>query len=145
MTSPLEDAARATLEAARAKGLKIATAESCTGGLVAAALTDIAGSSDVMERGFVTYSNEAKVELLNVDAALIAVHGAVSAPVAKAMAIGALERSRAAKPVGLVHFACARRGFPVSVVERRFGDLGRAEVRDAAAAHALAMLREACA
>lgn len=162
MTSPLEDAARATLEAARAKGLKIATAESCTGGLVAAALTDIAGSSDVMERGFVTYSNEAKVELLNVDAALIAVHGAVSAPVAKAMALGALERSRAdvtvavtgvagpgggsaAKPVGLVHFACARRGFPVSVVERRFGDLGRAEVRDAAAAHALAMLREACA
>lgn len=157
----IEDA-RATLEAARAKGLKIVTAESCTGGLVSAALTEVAGSSDVVERGFVTYSNESKTELLLVNSLVLITHGAVSAPVAQAMAVGALSRSRAdvavavtgvagpgggseAKPVGLVHFACARRGFPTRLVEKRFGDLGRDKVRAAAAAQALAMLREACA
>lgn len=155
----IQEAARAALEAARAKGLMIATAESCTGGMVAAALTDIAGSSDVMERGFVTYSNLSKTELLAVDAALIALHGAVSAQVAEAMALGALARSSAdiavavtgvagpgggsaEKPVGLVHFACARRGYETTLVEKRFGDLGRAHVRHEAALQALAMLRE---
>ena len=156
------EAARATLDAARAKGLKIVTAESCTGGLVSAALTEVAGSSDVVERGFVTYSNESKTELLLVNSLVLITHGAVSAPVAQAMAVGALSRSRAdvavavtgvagpgggseAKPVGLVHFACARRGYPTRLVEKRFGDLGRDKVRAAAAAQALAMLREACA
>ena len=117
----------ALAEALRAAGLKLATAESCTGGLVAAACTSVAGSSDWFERGFVTYSNEAKTELLGVDAALIAAHGAVSAEVAQAMSQGALAHSRAdfavavtgvagpgggsvAKPVGTVWLAFARRG-----------------------------------
>ena len=155
------EAARAALEAARAKGLRIVTAESCTGGLVSAALTEIAGSSDVVDRGFVTYSNESKTEILLVNSHVLITHGAVSAPVAQAMAVGALSRSNAdiavavtgvagpgggsdAKPVGLVHFACARRGYPTRLVEKRFGDLGRDQVRWAAADQALAMLREAC-
>lgn len=162
MTTASLEAARMTLAAARAKGLKIVTAESCTGGLVSAALTDIAGSSDVVERGFITYSNESKAEILLVNSHVLIVHGAVSAPVAQAMAVGALSRSRAdvsvavtgiagpgggseGKPVGLVHFACARRGFPTRLSEMRFGDLGRDKVREAAAEHALTMLREACA
>ena len=111
----------------RARGLKIATAESCTGGLVAAALTDIAGSSDVVDRGFVTYSNEAKQAMLGVPAATLKRHGAVSAETAAAMAAGALKNSQAdlavaitgiagpgggskEKPVGLVYFAAASRG-----------------------------------
>ncbi len=115
------------LQRCRAKKIKLATAESCTGGLVAASLTEIAGSSDVVERGFVTYSNEAKCELLGVPEALIRAHGAVSAEVARAMAEGAVARSRAdiavavtgiagpggataTKPVGLVHLAASRRG-----------------------------------
>ncbi|HEV3184607.1 MAG TPA: CinA family protein, partial [Xanthobacteraceae bacterium] len=114
------------LDAARARGRKIATAESCTGGLVAGALTDIAGSSDVVERGFVTYSNEAKLEMLGVLASTLANHGAVSRETAEAMAVGAIRRSMAdvsvaitgiagpgggspEKPVGLVHFAAAAR------------------------------------
>ncbi|MBL8700216.1 MAG: CinA family protein [Alphaproteobacteria bacterium] len=118
--------ARALLAACRAHRVKLATAESCTGGMIAAALTAIAGSSDVVERGFVVYSNEAKIELLGVPAELIARVGAVSEDVARAMAEGALARSRAdiavsvtgiagpgggsaTKPVGLVHLACARR------------------------------------
>ncbi|QLP98075.1 MAG: CinA family protein [Rhodoblastus sp.] len=161
MTPASLEAARATLEAARAKGLKIVTAESCTGGLVSAALTDVAGSSDVMDRGFITYSNESKTGLLLVNSHVLITHGAVSAPVAQAMAVGALSRSRAdvavavtgiagpgggseAKPIGLVHFACARRGHPTRLVERRFGDLGRDKVREAAAAQALALLHDAC-
>ncbi len=122
-----------------------ATAESCTGGLVAGALTAIAGSSAVVDRGFVTYSNEAKSDLVAVPAALIEAHGAVSEPVARAMAAGAVARSRAQvsvavtgiagpgggsddKPVGLVHFAAAG---PAGVIhaERRFGDIGREAVR----------------
>jgi len=119
--------AEQVLAQCRARGLRLATAESCTGGLVAAALTHIAGSSDVFERGFVTYSNEAKTELLGVPAALIAEHGAVSEPVARAMAEGALRGSHAdmavsvtgiagpgggsgEKPVGLVWFGFAVRG-----------------------------------
>jgi nicotinamide-nucleotide amidase len=114
-------------DALRQAGLKIATAESCTGGLIAGACTTIAGSSDWFERGFVTYSNEAKTEMLGVDSALIGVHGAVSEPVARAMADGALARSRAqvavavtgvagpaggspSKPVGTVWLAWARAG-----------------------------------
>ncbi|MBL8703710.1 MAG: CinA family protein [Rhodospirillales bacterium] len=135
--------------------LKLATAESCTGGMVAGILTEIAGSSDVVERGFVTYSNEAKAELLGVPMALIAAHGAVSEEVARAMAAGALAHSRAdvavsitgiagpgggsaAKPVGLVHFAAARRAG--TVLHRREVFTGdRAAVRRAAAATALAL------
>ncbi|KZE35460.1 CinA family protein [Chelatococcus daeguensis] len=154
--------AEALLAACRQRGLKIATAESCTGGLVAGALTAIAGSSDVVERGFVTYSNEAKVEAIGVDADLIGEHGAVSEPVARAMATGALARSRAdlavavtgiagpgggsaAKPVGLVHFAVAMRTGKVLHREERLGDIGRSEVRRLSVAVALTMLEEACA
>jgi nicotinamide-nucleotide amidase len=154
-----EASARQVLEAARARGLMVATAESCTGGLVAAALTEIAGSSDVVDRGFVTYSNAAKQELLSVPPELIERHGAVSEPVARAMAEGALARSAAGltvsitgiagpgggsaeKPVGLVWFATALEGAETLAEERRFGDLGRAEVRAAAADHALALLLE---
>ena len=126
----LIDAAEALLAAARAQGLRIVTAESCTGGLVAALLTEIAGSSDVVERGYVTYSNAAKTSAIGVPAELIAAHGAVSEPVARAMAAGALAASgaelsvavtgvagpgggSAEKPVGLVWFATARAGQPV--------------------------------
>src|SRR3954451_16545362 len=105
MTNALKDRAAALLEAYRTKGLKIATAESCTGGLVAALLTEIAGSSAVVERGFVTYSNEAKTELVGVPADLIAAHGAVSEPVARAMAEGALAHSRADVAVGITGIA----------------------------------------
>ena len=125
--SAAEDQARDLLAACRAAGLTLATAESCTGGMIAAALTEIAGSSDVFERGFVTYSNEAKVELLDVPAETIARLGAVSGPVAEAMAAGAVARSRADlavsatgiagpggatpdKPVGLVFLGLCRRG-----------------------------------
>jgi nicotinamide-nucleotide amidase len=137
--------AEALLGLARGSGLKIATAESCTGGLIAGLLTEIAGSSDVFERGFVTYSNDAKHELLGVPEALLKTHGAVSAPVARAMAEGALKHSRAdvsiavtgvagpgggtsEKPVGLVYIAAAR-GDETRVEEHRFGDPGRNQVR----------------
>ncbi len=144
------------LERFRRAGLRLATAESCTGGMVSAVLTEIAGSSDVVERGFVTYSNEAKEELLGVPMALIQAKGAVSEDVARAMAEGALAGSHAdvavsitgiagpggatpAKPVGLVHFAAQRRGAPALCARHVFpGD--RAAVRRAAAATALAML-----
>lgn len=136
--------------------MKLATAESCTGGMVAAALTDIAGSSDVVERGFVTYSNEAKSELLGVPPALIAAHGAVSAEVAAAMAEGALAHApvdlsvaitgvagpgggTATKPVGLVWLACSRRGGQIVTETHTFsGD--RAAVRVAATRRALELL-----
>ena len=152
----LVERAGALLKQYEGQGLRIATAESCTGGLVAAMLTEIPGSSAVVERGFVTYSNEAKNEMLGVAADLIARHGAVSEPVARAMAEGALARSRAdvaiaitgvagpggateTKPVGLVHFAVARRG-RTTALERRYGDLGRAVVRERAVADALDLL-----
>jgi nicotinamide-nucleotide amidase len=118
--------AKRLLESCRRAGVKLATAESCTGGLIAGTLTEIAGSSDVVERGFVTYSNEAKAELVGVSEETLRAHGAVSEPVAREMAEGALRHSRAdiavsvtgiagpggatpGKPVGLVHLACARR------------------------------------
>ncbi|TAJ59354.1 CinA family protein [Brevundimonas sp.] len=137
--------ARQVIEAAAARGLTIATAESCTGGLVAGALTAIAGSSAVVERGFVTYSNAAKTDLLGVPADLIETHGAVSEPVARAMAEGALARSPVQvavavtgvagpgggspdKPVGLVHFAAVGPAGAIHA-EHRFGDPGREAVR----------------
>jgi len=157
--APLAPVAAALLERFRAAGLKLATAESCTGGLIAAVLTEIAGSSDVVDRGFVTYSNAAKSELLGVDPALIEAHGAVSEPVARAMAEGALARSAAdravavtgvagpgggsaEKPVGLVHLAVAVRGGPTLHRAERYGDRGRAGVRLATVATAFAMLTE---
>jgi nicotinamide-nucleotide amidase len=151
--------AEALLAAARAKGLKIATAESCTGGLIAGLLTEIPGSSDVFERGFVTYSNESKEELLGVPLALLVAYGAVSAEVAEAMAKGALVHARADisvavtgiagpgggtddKPVGLVHIAAARTGEATLHRECRFGDIGRGEVRLATVETALQLLAQ---
>lgn len=145
------------LKACETRGLMVATAESCTGGMVATALTDIPGSSTVVERGFITYSNEAKAEMLAVPMALIEAHGAVSEPVALAMAEGALAHSRAdlavsitgvagpgggttAKPEGLVNFACARRGRATVHTGIEFGPLGRDEVRAASVKQALEML-----
>lgn len=143
----------------RRAGLRLATAESCTGGMVSAVLTEIAGSSDVVERGFVTYSNEAKAELLGVPLALIQAKGAVSDEVARAMAAGALAGSRAdvavsvtgiagpggatpTKPVGLVHFAAQRRDAPALSARHVFpGD--RAQVRRASVETALALLLQA--
>jgi nicotinamide-nucleotide amidase len=150
--------AERVLAAARANGMTIVTAESCTGGLVAAALTGIPGSSDVFDRAFVTYSNAAKSEMIGVPVALIAAYGAVSAEVAAAMAEGALRASGAGlavaitgiagpsggsadKPVGLVHFAATVRDGRVDRLERRYdAELGRAGIRDAAARDALLML-----
>jgi nicotinamide-nucleotide amidase len=146
-------------DAARARGLRVAIAESCTGGLIAGAITDVAGSSDWFERGFVTYSNEAKRELLGVSDATLAAHGAVSEAVAAEMAGGALRASHAdvtvavtgvagpvggtpAKPVGTVCFAWAARGAPVRTETRRFGG-DRAQVRAASVERALAGLVEA--
>lgn len=139
-----------------AAGRTLATAESCTGGLVAALLTAVPGSSAAVERGYVTYSNAAKAEAIGVDPVLIAGHGAVSEPVARAMAEGARRASRADvavaitgiagpgggsadKPVGLVHLAVASSG-GTRHLERRYGDLGRAGIRRAAVADALALL-----
>ena len=138
--------AATVLGEARGKAYRIATAESCTGGLIAALLTEIAGSSDVVERGFVTYSKEAKAELLGIPMAVITENGAVSESVARAMAEGALQHSRAQvavavtgiagpgggtadKPVGLVHMAVARDGHATQHEEHRFGDIGRSLVR----------------
>jgi nicotinamide-nucleotide amidase len=145
---------------AKERGLRVATAESCTGGLVSAALTDTPGSSAVFDRGFVTYSNAAKIDLLGVPPATIETHGAVSAETAIAMAEGALRHSladvavaitgvagpgggSAEKPVGLVHFGCARRGAATVHVERRFGRLSRAEIRSHAVDQALDLLLDA--
>ena len=156
----IEASAAAVIQAALKAGVMVATAESCTGGLVSAALTAIAGSSAVLDRGFVTYSNEAKAELLGVSDALLGEFGAVSEPVARAMAMGAVERSRAAvsvsitgvagpgggsveKPVGLVHFAAVARDGAVVHVARRFGDIGRGEVRMESVRIALALLLDA--
>jgi nicotinamide-nucleotide amidase len=144
----------------RAAGLMAATAESCTGGLIAGLLTEIPGSSNMLERGFVVYSNAAKQELLGVPPETLTHHGAVSEQTAAAMAEGALRASRAevavsvtgiagpdggtaAKPVGLVHFACARRGRATVAREERFGDIGRGEVRLASVRVGLDLLETA--
>jgi nicotinamide-nucleotide amidase len=154
---PVRDAAVRVLDACRQRGLKVATAESCTGGLVAGALTEIPGSSDVVDRGFVTYSNAAKEEMLGVPATVLAAHGAVSRETAETMADGALAHSdadlavaitgiagpgggSAEKPVGLVHFAAAARDGRRLHREKRFGDIGRSTVRRQSLAEALAML-----
>lgn len=153
---PIAHLAAEFLAAARHRSMRVATAESCTGGLVSAALTEIAGSSDVFERGFVTYSNLAKTELLGVPAELIAEHGAVSAPVARAMAEGALERSQAgiavaitgvagpgsseSKPAGLVHFGLAQSGHETVTRDCQFSGLDRAGVRKASVRTALEWL-----
>lgn len=159
-SSPLSasDLAHAVLRSAGERGLLVATAESCTGGMIAAALTDIAGSSAAFERGFVTYSNDAKIEMLGVSPEILAEHGAVSQETARAMAEGALAHSRAdaavavtgvagpdggtaEKPVGLVHFAAARHGQPtLHRVARLPGN--RAAVRAATTETALGMLIE---
>ena len=139
-------------------GLWVTTAESCTGGLIAGALTSISGASNCVGAGYVTYSNEAKRDMLGVPGDMIADHGAVSEPVARAMAEGALEESRAhvsvsitgiagpgggtpLKPVGLVHFAAARQRFGIIHEVYRFGDVGRDEVRMQAVQAALELLR----
>ena len=144
----------------RTRGLTVATAESCTGGLLAALITAIPGSSDVFERGFVTYSNAAKIECLGVSPRILEDFGAVSAEAARAMAEGALAHSFAdmtfsitgiagpgggspGKPVGLVHFGLARRGGAIAGIEKRFGDLGRDGVRSAAIVIAIELLLEA--
>ena len=152
--------AEVVLAEAREQNLKIATAESCTGGLLAAHFTEVPGSSLVFERGFVTYSNDAKMDMLGVPKAILREHGAVSEPCVRAMAAGALDNAPDAhlaaaitgiagpgggapdKPVGLVHFAVIRRGGRVVHEAVRFGDLGRAAVRQRSVAQALAMLRD---
>jgi nicotinamide-nucleotide amidase len=157
--------AQRTLDACLARRLKIATAESCTGGLLAGALTENAGASNVFERGFVTYSNEAKHDMLGVPSELIAAQGAVSAEVAEAMALGALLRSRAQlalaitgvagpgggstdKPVGLVHFALAQEVRPTLLVRKHFvapagKSFSRVEIRRMAVLTSLHLLLEA--
>ncbi len=148
--------AEEVLDKAREKGVMIATAESCTGGMVAVALTDIPGSSDVVERGFVTYSNQAKIDMLGVTIQALDTHGAVSEPVAVEMAQGAVAQSGANlavsitgiagpggsehKPEGRVCFGVARAGRETQVETVEFGPLGRAQVREAARDHALRLI-----
>ena len=155
-TSLTDEAAR-LLQALRTRGLKLATAESCTGGLIAALLTGVPGSSDVIECGFVSYSNAAKVSMLGVAQSLLDQHGAVSEAVARAMAEGALAHSQAHiavavtgvagpggssvdKPVGLVHLGVARQGVATLHRELRLGDIGRAPVRLASVEAALQLI-----
>tara|TARA_R110002096_G_scaffold52071_1_gene135844 strand:- start:339 stop:836 length:498 start_codon:yes stop_codon:yes gene_type:complete len=150
------------LEAARQRGMLIATAESCTGGLVAGALTDIAGSSDVFDRGFVTYTNEAKQQMLGVSAQSLDRYGAVSDAIVKEMAYGALANSMAdlaisisgiagpgggseEKPVGTVYFGLSQLGETPHSEKREFGDVGRAEIRRQAVIVALSLMLEAIA
>jgi nicotinamide-nucleotide amidase len=155
-TPPVLQLVEAVLAACRARGLRLATAESCTGGLIAGALTAVSGSSDVVERGFVTYTNESKTAMLGVPSSLIAVHGAVSEPVAVAMAEGTLARSPAdiavavtgiagptggtpEKPVGLVHLAATRRGGTMLRERHVFGG-DRTAVREQTVKAALRMI-----
>jgi nicotinamide-nucleotide amidase len=167
MRDRLRKEAAALIDLCRDRGLKLATAESCTGGLLAAYITSVAGASDVLERGFITYSNDAKAEMLSVEASIIEAVGAVSQQVALAMAAGALLHSKADitaaitgiagpgggspdKPVGLVHFAVARRiamsagrlDYRALHHEEEFGDIGRGEVQEEAVATALKLLRQ---
>src|ERR1700761_3812391 len=154
----LRQQAEALLTAARAGNLRIATAESCTGGLIAGLLTEIPGSSDVFDRGFVTYSNRAKQDMLNMPGDLIADMGAVSEPVARMMAEGAVENSNAhvavavtgvagpgggtpLKPVGLVHIAACRERRSIIHEAHRFGDIGRSEIRMKTVEAALELLQ----
>ena len=155
----LVHAARDVLDLCRVGGLTLATAESCTGGLVVAVLTSVPGSSAVVEGGLVTYANAAKAKFLGVPDDVLAEHGAVSEQVARAMAEGALERmgvdiavsttgiagpggGSRSKPVGLVHFACARRERPTLHRRKAYGDIGREEIRREAVLDALDLVRE---
>jgi nicotinamide-nucleotide amidase len=147
------------LDMARAKGVRIATAESCTGGLIIGALTEIAGSSDVVDRGFITYSNAAKIEMLGITPATLDAHGAVSEQIASQMAHGALANSHADltvsvtgiagpggsefKPEGRVCFGVAQTSQPIETTTIEFGPLGRSNVRHATVQMALVMLRDA--
>ncbi|WP_192254175.1 CinA family protein [Mesorhizobium caraganae] len=148
------DLANALLQACQQRGIMLATAESCTGGMIIAALTDIAGSSAVVDRGLITYSNEAKMEMLGVSAATLQAHGAVSRETVLEMTAGALARSRAGlalavtgiagpgggspeKPVGLVWFGVALRGGPVAAELNMFADNGRDFIRRETVRHAL--------
>jgi nicotinamide-nucleotide amidase len=153
------EAAKKLLDICRRKELTIATAESCTAGLVAGTLSEVPGVSSMLERGFITYSNQAKQEMLGVPAATLDAHGAVSRETAEAMAKGALAHApvnlaisvtgiagpdggSAEKPVGLVHFGGASRGGQLVHVEKRFGNPGRAEVRKRSVLQAFVMLHE---
>ena len=155
--SEIEELGRQVLAQCRAKGIMLATAESCTGGMIAAALTDIAGSSAVVDRGFVTYSNEAKMEMLGVRDETLRMHGAVSEETALEMAAGALGHSHAGiavsvtgiagpdggsaeKPVGLVHLAATSRTGALVHRKMLYGDIGRSAVRLATVRTALEML-----
>jgi nicotinamide-nucleotide amidase len=155
----LSGAANALLELCKTKKLTLATAESCTGGLVAATLSEISGSSLVLDRGFVTYSNTAKQQMLGVTPATIDVYGSVSRECAAEMAKGALAYASVdlavsvtgiagptgavpGKPIGLVYFCAASRSGRVIAHDRKFGDIGRAKVRRGSVLQALAMLRE---
>jgi nicotinamide-nucleotide amidase len=155
----LYHSATALLDLCKARHLTLATAESCTGGLLAAALTDIAGSSAVMDRGFVTYTNESKQQMIGVPPMTIEKYGAVSRETAEAMAKGALAHAQVdlavsvtgiagptgampGKPIGLVHFAAASRSGRLIHHDRKFGDVGRSEVRRQSVLQAMAMLRE---
>jgi nicotinamide-nucleotide amidase len=156
----IEYKARALISAFSERRLMVATAESCTGGLIVGALTEVSGSSSVVDRGFVTYSNDAKIQMLGVDPATLAAHGAVSRQTAVEMARGALSHSQAdiaiavtgiagpsggtdEKPVGLVHLAAASRGGAVRHREMRYGEIGRDAIRLATVRTALDMLAEA--
>jgi nicotinamide-nucleotide amidase len=153
------DAARRLLGVCRARGLMVATAESCTGGLVIGALTEIAGSSDVVDRGFVTYTDDAKQEMLGVPESTLKEHGAVSRATAEAMVKGVLAHADVGlavsvtgiagpgggsddKPVGLVHFAAISRDGRLVHQERRFGAIGRSEIRRQSVLQALALLQQ---
>ncbi|UTW54019.1 CinA family protein [Kordiimonas sp. SCSIO 12610] len=155
----INDLAKQTLNLARARGMMIATAESCTGGLIAGALTSIAGSSDVVDRGFVTYTNAAKQQMLDVAAVSLEQFGAVSETVAKEMAYGALVNSMAditvsvtgiagpgggsaEKPVGLVWIGVCEQGMAPEAFEHRFGDIGRDKIREKTVESALKLLIE---
>ncbi len=153
------EAAEHLLEVCKRKKLTVATAESCTGGLVAAALSAISGSSEVLDRGYVTYSNRAKEEMLGVTPTTLDAHGAVSRQCAEEMARGALAHAEVdlsvsitgiagptggtpEKPVGLVHFAAASRGGQLIAFEGRYGDVGRSQVRRLSLVRALTMLSD---
>ena len=159
-TDPLDELARRVLDAARSRGLTIATVESCTGGLVAASLCAIPGASDVFERGFVTYTNRAKTEMVGVPPKMLSAHAAVSEPTARAMASGALDASpcdlavsitgvagpgggSADKPVGTVLLAVAIRDGGVVHRREQFGDQSREAIQRASAASALTLLLDA--
>lgn len=158
-SQPLQDDAEQLLAQCRTRGMMISCAESCTGGLISALFTEIAGSSDVFERGFVTYSNEAKADLLGVPMEMINQWGAVSTQVAQAMASGALQHSKADisvsvtgvagpgggsanKPVGLVHLSVAQKNGSLIDEVCQFGDIGRSNVRQSTIKAALELLKK---